>query len=259
MTPLEQNARAPASNLEHALFLVRNQIPVFPCNVDKTPGTRHGFKDATTDERQVRRWWGPWPDALIGTPTGVKFDVLDADLQHSEARAWLDAANLPDTRAHRTRSGGLHFLFKPTPSLANSVGKPARGIDVRARRGYIIWWPAQGFEVHHPDKLADMPAWLLQALTPPPRPVTPPTSRAATSDAGVEYRLSALARFILTAKEGERNARLYWTARRFAEIVAEGRVEEAWAKEVLYEAGVHIGLPTQECAATISSAFGATP
>ena len=89
--------------LEKALDLAR-RLPVFPCKVaDKTPYTTHGFLDATTDPTRIRCWWSHWPDALIGVPTGIKFVVVDVDLQHSEAQHWYARANLPLTRKHETR------------------------------------------------------------------------------------------------------------------------------------------------------------
>jgi prophage regulatory protein len=33
-------------------------LPVFPCGDNKAPLTEHGFKDATTDPKQIREWWG---------------------------------------------------------------------------------------------------------------------------------------------------------------------------------------------------------
>jgi len=55
------------SLLAAALDDARRGIPVFPCHpADKRPLTRNGFKDATTDEQQIRAWWQQWPDALIG-------------------------------------------------------------------------------------------------------------------------------------------------------------------------------------------------
>jgi len=257
-----QGAGPASTPLEHALNLARNHIPVFPCNEDKTPRTLNGFKDATTDERKIRRWWGPWPEALIGVPAGIKFDVIDIDLQHQEARDWLPTSPIPITRTHRTRSGGLHYLFQPTAGLRNSVSKLARGVDVRARGGYVIWWPAQGFDVENPDALAEMPGKILATLA-EKKEASPTTSYSEWSWGRDTYeRLGALVRFIVEAEEGERNARLYWAARRFVEIVAEGDVEEGWAREVLLEAGIHTGLPHRECIATIRSAFqnlGAQP
>jgi len=47
-----------ADMLAAALDLIHRDIPVFPVNPDdKHPLTPNGFKDATTDEAQVRAWW----------------------------------------------------------------------------------------------------------------------------------------------------------------------------------------------------------
>jgi hypothetical protein len=52
---------------------------------------------------------------LIGIPTGETsgLDVLDIDARNGGA-AWLGEhrRELPQTRVHRTRSGGLHFFFR---------------------------------------------------------------------------------------------------------------------------------------------------
>jgi Bifunctional DNA primase/polymerase, N-terminal len=78
-----------------ALKLAHKGVAVFPCGNDKRPLTRHGFKDATVDGATENDWWTCWPDALIGVPTGIKFDVIDLDLQHEEACRWYNALRPP--------------------------------------------------------------------------------------------------------------------------------------------------------------------
>ncbi|AIK69345.1 DNA primase/polymerase [Mycobacterium phage Minerva] len=48
---------------------------------EKRPATRNGFKDATRDGAQIRRWWTENPNYNIGLPTGktAGFDVVDVD------------------------------------------------------------------------------------------------------------------------------------------------------------------------------------
>ena len=135
-------------------------IRVFPCGENKAPLTPNGFKDASTDPEQIRSWWTQWPDALVGVPTGsaTGIDALDIDPRHG-GNVWYQehAKELPDTRTHQTRGGGLHILFKSHPGLRNSAGRIADGVDVRAEGGYVIWWPAL-----HEHRICDWPEWLIQ-------------------------------------------------------------------------------------------------
>jgi hypothetical protein len=253
----------PNCNTRCALGLVRRGVPVFPCKADKSPRTASGFKDATTDEIQVKHWWRRWPDALVGTPTGVRFDVVDVDLaKHPEAEGWLYNAELPETRTHHTRSGGLHFLFKPTPGLTNSASKLAPGVDIRARGGYIIWWPAQGLKVSLPNILAEMPEKILEELKRQPKPTLRALARevnwaAEYANELAEGKIDRVVAFVAAAPEGERSNRLYWAARRFVEMCDEGLVDESYAQELLLEAARYAGHPDHRSHSTIESAFKA--
>ncbi|WP_148360731.1 bifunctional DNA primase/polymerase, partial [Acidisphaera rubrifaciens] len=115
--------------------------------------------------------------ALIGMPTGEAsgLDVLDVDPRHG-GDVW-HAANmhrLPETRLHRTQSGGLHLLFIHAPGVRNSESKIAPGIDVRGDGGYAIIPPSPGYVVEHDAPPAHWPDWLLiEALPPPPPPRAP--------------------------------------------------------------------------------------
>ena len=82
MSPQAQ-ASTPSDALDAALEYGRKGLPVFPCSpLDKKPLTPHGFKDAATDEAQIRAWWGKWPNAMIAAPTGPASGVwaLDPDV-----------------------------------------------------------------------------------------------------------------------------------------------------------------------------------
>jgi putative DNA primase/helicase len=241
-----------------ALRLASKGQPVFPCGGNKSPLTLHGFKDASIDPDTIRAWWTQRPDALIGVPTGIKFVVLDVDLQHAEAQQWYGRANLPLTRTHVTRSSGRHLLFPPHGKFKCSAGKVWPRIDTRGLGGYVIWWPAEGHEVLHATELAPVPEWILAKLNPPP-PAPANTGHAphftGSNTALAAQRLTGIIRTIASAREGERNHVVYWGACRLAELVAEGALERSNAINVAIEAASRAGLPRHEALRTAQSAF----
>jgi Bifunctional DNA primase/polymerase, N-terminal/Primase C terminal 2 (PriCT-2) len=164
------------TSLKAALSL---QLPCFPCRnapdnprLDKTPATKHGFHDASTDPGKIRAMFNGRPNCLIGVPTGTlaEFDVLDID-PRSGGNEWYQASKhkLPETRVHHTRHGGWHLLFKHLPGLQCDAGhKIAAGVDIRADGGYVIWWPAHGhsFTEYPPSGIPNWPQFLAELLQP---------------------------------------------------------------------------------------------
>ena len=151
--------------LAAALELAGRGLPVFPCSADKNPVTRTGFKAATTDPAAVARMFRHPAAALIGVPTGEAsgLDVLDIDPRHG-GHAWL-AANvrrLPETRTHRTRSGGRHLLFLADGRVRCSAGRIGPGVDVRGEAGYVIWPGSPGYTVIDAAPVRPWPSWLLE-------------------------------------------------------------------------------------------------
>jgi hypothetical protein len=236
--------------IAHALRLAERGIAVFPCKEDKSPLTEHGFKDAVADKAIITEYWLRWPDALIGVPTGIAFEVIDLDLQHAAARRWHAEHPLPLTRSHQTRSGGLHLLFKPDAAVNCTAGVIAPHIDTRGLGGYIVWWPACGLAVSNRLILAAMPAWILTALNPPPRASTASTTTTFTGDGW----LRGLVRLVAAAREGERNSKLFWAACRVGEAVRDGKTANAdFAVGVLVEAAKRCGLPELQAERTVRS------
>ena len=238
-----------------ALRLAEKGHAVFPCGENKAPLVPRGFKDATTDPATIRNWWRLAPNALIAVPSGLKFVVIDADLQHVEAQQWYARANLPLTRAHVTRSGGRHLLFRATDMFGTSAGKIWPHIDTRGKGGYIIWWPAEGLDVLHGNVLADVPDRIIQRLNPPqpvysePRPVPPVTPEIWRN------KIDGIFRTIATARQGERNSLLHWGACRLAELAHQSMLSDRAAHDIAIEAARRIGLPYPEAIRTVKSAF----
>lgn len=197
--------------MKAALDLAERGVPVFPCLGNKRPACPNGFKEATRDPAAVQALFRRYPGSLIGMPTGPasQFDVLDLDMDKG-ADEWLSehCTRLPFTRKHNTRSGGYHILFRHHPGLRNSAGKLGPGVDVRAEGGYVVWWPATGLPVSNPQTLANWPAWVLEALLPPPAPPRPPAPPLRTGHGYVAAAVDRACRSVATAGEGTRNHKL---------------------------------------------------
>lgn len=140
---------APGALRNSAIYYASVGWPVFPLTPGgKTPLTRHGFKDATTNLDQVNTWWATTPQANIGVPTGGRFDVIDIDNPHgftslTTYRLELEQAGHPLPQplgiAH-TGNGGKHWLIPPTGKGNATHLRP--GIDYRGIGGYIVVPPS---------------------------------------------------------------------------------------------------------------------
>jgi len=184
------------TTVQAALQLAEEQgLPGFPCGSDKQPLTEHGFKEATTNLEQISDWWTRWPAALLAVPTGAASKLVVVDIDPDGADWYREHANqLGCARVHQTRRG--HHLLYRTPAgieIRNSASKIADGVDVRGEGGYVIWWPAHGFDaVGDLEELTEPPRWLLELIA---RPEKPAPSAVRAEDTG-------------KVSEGKRNDRL---------------------------------------------------
>ena len=231
-------------------------VPLIPG--EKVPITRHGFQDASTDHRQIQKWFRDFPDRNIGVATGTPGpDVLDVD-QHPDGSGFgsyhrLRAEGLvPDAAALiRTPSGGMHAYFTGTQQRSGSL--PDHHIDYRAWGGYIVAPPSaiwtrdrqmRPYEVvsHQPSAATfdwDAARRFLQPERSPQQPEHP---------VGHPQQVEHLPDWVAQQKEGNRNAALFWAANR---AVERGRPDTLGH---LARAAESAGLDEREIQRTIRSA-----
>ena len=156
--------------LETALAYGRKGRPVFPVKPNKQPLTKHGFKEASTDEEQIHAWWTRWPRAGIAVPTGPDWFVLDVDDEHALAALTADHGPLPPTVEAVTPRPGRHFYLHGR--VTNSRGALPDGIDVRGLGGYVLIPPSPHENGCYEWRttldevpIAPAPKWLLGLLT----------------------------------------------------------------------------------------------
>jgi Bifunctional DNA primase/polymerase, N-terminal len=241
--------------VEQALAFAGRGWPVFPCRPGgKAPATAHGFRDATTDEQQILRWFSGHPDRNLAIATGTPGpDVLDVDC-HADGNGFAALVRL--ARAGlirgaigyvRTPSGGLHLYFTGTSQRSGHL--PGQHIDFRATGGYVLAPPSQ--VVGRPYRQLTGPSgeshldWararvLLEPCREPGRAV-----RAGRQVHGAE--LDRLAGWVAALPEGNRNAGLFWAANRALD-------HGAADLSPLAAAARHAGLDDPEIHATLTSA-----
>ena len=237
--------------------------PVFPCEPGgKAPLGRlapHGFKDATTDPGITRRWWTSEPEANIGAPTGVVFDVLDVDVRGDGdgfpalrrlARAGLLVGAFAEAE---TRNGGRHYLYPPSGSGCRAFHR--HRLDVKAAGGYIVLPPSRvpadddvegpgryrwlDFEHDLDPRPLNVEA-ISNRLNPPLRNLTQPSFQGG---GGVD----ALLTWITRLSNGNRNNGFFWAACRAAET---GDLDH----DAFVRAAMTTGMTEAEARRTVKSA-----
>jgi hypothetical protein len=249
-------------------------------HVGKHPWTKHGVKDATTDEATIRKWWQRWPDANIGIATGTPsgFVVLDLDPRSGGDRALGELIQqhgpLPPTVTVETGGSGQHFYFRLDGLEKAKNGEIVKGLDFKTTNGAVV----AASSVHSsgkryawrdgcdPDQvpIAAAPEWLVELINRNRCSVAPVKSKAVRATTihfgGTPYGRSALQRecdTLAAAEEGGRNNALNSAAFSIGQLVAGDQVDHHVAVNALGEAALACGLTSAEIASTLKSGMEA--
>ncbi|MEU0792866.1 bifunctional DNA primase/polymerase [Amycolatopsis sp. NPDC005961] len=238
-------------------------------------GHRTPEQRATTDPDKIRAAWthAPYGIGVAAGPSGLC--VLDLDTLkpgeeipdrwaaagvHSGEDVLAVVANeagreLPgDTLTVRTPSGGLHLYYRVPAGvvLRNTSGERGNGlgwkVDTRAWGGYVVGpgtvTDAGRYEFVWDGPVAELPAWLVERLTPAPlpaAPVVPIRPAGSRRSRYLDVAIRAEAGKVADAKDN-RNATLYAAAVALGQLVAGGALTEDEVRAALMTAaGRHIG------------------
>jgi putative DNA primase/helicase len=239
---LENNSQNPL--LSVALDYAANGTAIFPVKErGKSPLTKNGFKDASTDPEKIAGWWGKWPNANIGLPTGEVNKVWVLDIDGDEGKEAFDGlvaehGEIPETSQSIT-GNGRHIIFKhPGEKVKNSVRNLGKGLDVRGDGGYIVAPPSihpTGHQYKWDPGLqdclpTDAPDWLLKLVVKNEPTPPPPGLGAAPDGEDQEYAATILeetAATLATTSSGARNASLNSAAFKMGHHIAAGNIERA--------------------------------
>lgn len=228
--------------LELGLVYAFMGVPIFPVEPrGKEPLTRHGVKDATTDDGQVAAWAAEHPSANIGLATGKPSGLVVLDLDTPDAVHNIpDTLDVPVTLTVGT-GRGFHLYYRlPTDRDArNTASKWGEGVDSRGTGGYVL---AAGsihpngrmYGIAHEAKPVTCPDWLLH--TEPKAPEQPPSPPRFDDGDGTPFGVAALRSELirlLQAAPGTRNHTLNKAAMRIGQLVGGGELHEGPARDKL--------------------------
>ncbi len=171
-----KNKRTQKTITDIALDYAKSGWKVFPCNHDKKPLTKHGFKDATTDPEIIVETFSrlAQPNIGIATGRGSNLVVVDVDKRSGgiETLHQLET-KYGQLRTRRAQTGGggfhLYFQYPDGERIKSGAGKGGEGIDIKAEGGCITAPPSihkngKPYEWVNGDDIAVLPAWLLQRI-----------------------------------------------------------------------------------------------
>ena len=246
------------------VLLEGRALHIFPAQVNKRPTSgSHGYKDAVADlpgHRAAMARASRSPDRRRATGVISGIDVLDIDSRRA-GDVWFHQHRdrLPITRAHETRNGGWHLIFRHTPGLPSTTDRIAAGVETISDGHHVIWWPAHGYKVLCEGPVAEFPRWQLDEL------VTRVIKKsAAVSNDGAagplvvganhlprdlyfrilqlisrrhdQRRVRGILSVVVHAVEGTRNTRLNWAAFSMRELIEAGVMSRANAETLLMHA-----------------------
>ncbi len=135
--------------ITHATRYAESGYAIFPLQPrEKTPLIKDWRNRATNEMTTIREWWGQWPAANIGLPTGAVNRLWTLDVDGPEGAKTMRAlqqehGDLPKgSRMYTGKGQQSFFQWDDLRSIGNTVGKIGPSVDTRGQGGYTILPPS---------------------------------------------------------------------------------------------------------------------
>ena len=185
--------------------LVARQYPVFPTNNKKPCWSNAelgvgrgegGYKVATQNKKEIKKLFSHRLAKEIAVPMGEMSGLLCVDVdtyKNPELLDWVKEQSwLHGTLVHKTRSGGLHFIFKHPGNGYRFPATLRDGVDIKANgSGYICFPPTKGYEVHKDNKVLEFPISVLNNNQPYTNGALPTSSFNDATDDDLISRIAS--------------------------------------------------------------------
>jgi len=163
--------------LEAVLKYAEQRWPVLPLS-GKEPLTKHGYKDGTCDEGQIRKWWSKDAHANVGIVTGDRSGLIVLDIDMKKGKDGVKSlqeleqqyGTLPKTLKAQTASGAWHYVFRLPVKGVKSIKGVREGIDLLANGSYFVAFPSKiednRYQWVEDGDIAVCPDWVLTLTKP---------------------------------------------------------------------------------------------
>lgn len=180
----------------------------------KRPIIAGGYHNASRDPAQVHAWWDQWPTANVGIALAPsRLVAFDVDTAEGRAIARTLRAQLTDTLAQRTRSGGFHLIYdtrgRDVP-IARDIRKTWEGIDLLSD-GYVVAAPSI-VDPDVDDKYPHVGAYSWYNLQDAPAPCPDVIAQALRATAATPATPTATSTPLGIIPDGQRNNTLFRVA-----------------------------------------------
>lgn len=152
---------------------------VFPLDGKRPYSGTHGHRDATTDKKQIRRWWKEYPEANVGvacSSEGAGPIVVDIDgLDGKEMLRTLENrfGRLPKTlMATSGRKHRRHLYFTPDGEpIKRTIKIGGASLDILGDGGYVVAPPSLHPKTGEPyrwlndEEPAELPETIRRAIS----------------------------------------------------------------------------------------------